>query len=317
MQKNEKVVAVVVTYNRLELLKKTVAALQATEELHAIIVVNNGSTDGTAEWLLKAAQGKEGSFFVVSQGNEGGSGGFYRGINEALTLNPDWVWCMDDDVFPRPDCLSQLLSVAHSFSGNLPLGLLAPRRIMDGKIYTNDFTHYNLSNPFASLHGGKLRKQAEQITTPCPIAGTAFEGPLISAQAIRQIGLPNKDLFIFCDDTDYCLRLFQAGYALVSVPAALMDKHLFFSHDSWAERNRKKKWKRFYQVRNSAYLNHHYGKNAAVRYLRAFNGVLGYLLTALFTLPFSKAYQWRDIPRLWRAYLDGINERLGKISYTE
>lgn len=45
-----------------------------------------------------------------------------------------------------------------------------------------------------------------------------------------------------------------------------MDKHKFFSADNWKERNRKKKWKRFYQVRNSTYLNHHYGKNWAVRY---------------------------------------------------
>ena len=315
MKNNCKVVAVVVTFNRLELLKKTVAALQATEGLHTLIVVNNGSTDGTAAWLAETAQSASKEIRIVTQTNEGGSGGFHRGISEAMTLAPDWVWCMDDDVFPRPDCLRRLLDVADGFSGNLPLGLLAPRRLMDGNIYTNDFTRYNLSNPFASLHGGKLRKRAAQIVSPCPIAGTAFEGPLISAQAIRQIGLPNKDLFIFCDDTDYCLRLYRAGYALVSVPAALMDKHRFFSNYTWAERNRKKKWKRFYQVRNAAYLNHHYGTNFAVRYLRPFNGVAGYLLTALFTLPFSKAYQWRDIPRLWRAYLDGLPERLVKINY--
>lgn len=317
MGKNCKVVAVVVTFNRLELLKRTVVSLQATDELHTIIVVNNGSTDGTADWLASAAQTTNKPICIVTQANEGGSGGFHRGISEAMTLSPDWVWCMDDDVFPRPDCLRRLLDVANGFSGNLPLGLLAPRRLMDENIYTNDFTRYNLTNPFASFHGGKLRKRAAQIVSPCPIAGTAFEGPLISAQAIRQVGLPNKDLFIFCDDTDYCLRLYQAGFALVSVPTALMDKHRFFSNDSWAERNSKKKWKRFYQVRNAAYLNHHYGKNFAVRYLRPFNGVLGCMLTALFTLPFSNAYQWRDVPRLWRAYLDGIHERLGKISFSE
>lgn len=97
------------------------------------------------------------------------------------------------------------------------------------------------------------------------------------------------------------------------VPTALMDKEKFFSNDSWKERNKKKKWKRFYQVRNSAYLNHHYGRNAGVRYLRGFNGVMGYILTALVTCPFTDAYQWSDIPKLWKAYCDGINERLGII----
>lgn len=129
---------------------------------------------------------------------------------------------------------------------------------------------------------------------------------------MRRIGLPNKDLFIFCDDTDYCLRLHLAGYAMTTAPQALMDKQRFFSADSWAERNRKKKWKRFYQVRNSTYLNHHYGHNAAVRYGRGLLCVAGYIFTALFTFPFSRAYDFKDIARLWHAYRDGIAERLGK-----
>ena len=75
-----------------------------------------------------------------------------------------------------------------------------------------------------------------------------------------------------------------------------MDKEKFFSNDTWNERSKKKKWKRFYQIRNSTYLNHHYGRNIAVKYLRGFNGVMGYIFIVLFTSPFAKAYQWKDIP---------------------
>ena len=52
----------------------------------------------------------------------------------------------------------------------------------------------------------------------------------------------------------------------------------------------------------------------AVKYLRGFNGVMGYIFIALFTSPFAKAYQWKDIPRLWKAYCDGIHEKLGIMS---
>lgn len=145
------------------------------------------------------------------------------------------------------------------------------------------------------------------------IQGAAFEGPFIRREVVGKIGYPNKDLFIFCDDTDYCLRTVQAGFRILYVPDALMDKEKFFSNDSWSERSKKKKWKRFYQVRNSTYLSHHYGRNWAVRYLRGFNGVAGYILTALVTCPFTDAYRWSDIPKLWKAYCDGIHERLGKI----
>lgn len=141
------------------------------------------------------------------------------------------------------------------------------------------------------------------------IQGAAFEGPFIRREVVGKIGYPNKDLFIFCDDTDYCLRTVQAGFRILYVPDALMDKEKFFSNDSWSERSKKKKWKRFYQVRNSTYLSHHYGRNWAVRYLRGFNGVAGYILTALVTCPFTDAYRWSDIPKLWKAYCDGIHRK--------
>lgn len=299
-----KVTAVVVTYNRRPLLQRTVAALRAqSRPLDAIIVIDNGSTDGTEDWLA----GQEG-LTAIRQDNCGGSGGFHRGMAEAMCTDTDWIWCMDDDVFPRPECLERLLDEA----GRHPeTGILAPRRLQAGRIFCHDFTAYNLTRPFASMYAGRLSKR--HIDRPTPIAGTAFEGPLIRRDVVERIGLPNRELFIFCDDTDYCLRAHLAGFGLLYVPAALMDKELFFADDSWADREAKKKWKRYYQVRNAAYLNHHYGRTWSVRYVRSLVGVAGYIFTALFTAPFSRAWSLGDVRRLWRAYLDGVHERLGKM----
>ena len=72
------IVAVVVTYNRIELLKRTVRCLQQNKPVSSIVVVNNGSTDATAEWL-KTQPG----LIVISQANVGGSGGFYTGMQYA------------------------------------------------------------------------------------------------------------------------------------------------------------------------------------------------------------------------------------------
>lgn len=296
------VVAVVVTFNRLQLLQRNISCLRANNPITQILVVNNGSTDGTAQWL-----DEQSDLLVIHQENVGGSGGFYTGIQKAQTLNPDWIWCMDDDVFPREDCLEQLLQQAQDEQ----VGVLAPRRLIEGKVYGNDFKSLNLTNPFASLY--REKGCTLQTETVMQIGGTAFEGPLFRAQTIQQIGLPTKDLFIFCDDTDYCHRAVLKGWKILYVPQALMDKQLFFNNDTWAQRNQKKKWKRFYQIRNSAYLNHHYGQNWGVRHIRSFIGVTGMIATAFFTAPFSKAWQFRDIPRLWRAYKDGVQERLGKI----
>lgn len=296
-----KITAVVVTFNRLELLKQGIECLRKQQKLTGIIVVNNGSTDGTREWL-DAQPG----LLVVHQDNVGGSGGFYTGIERAYSEGADWIWCMDDDVFPRPDCLDRLLP----YTDRPEVGILSPRRLLEGKVFTHEFRHFNFTNPVGSLHGRKLAKQ--QVNQATEIVGADFEGPFISRRVVEKIGLPNRELFIFCDDTDYCLRAHLAGFKLLYVPEALMDKHKFFSNDTWTSRNRKKKWKRYYQVRNEAYLNHHYGRNFGVRYLRSFIGVAGYIIPALLSMPFTDAWQWKDLSMLWTAYQDGIHERLGK-----
>lgn len=295
------IIAVVVTYNRRELLKRNIACLRLNTPVSSIVVVNNGSTDGTGAWL-----DEQEDLTVIHQENVGGSGGFYRGIQYAYQAGADWIWCMDDDVFPRPDCMEYLLPYTHEPG----VGILAPRRLMAGQIFTNDFQKVNLSNPFASMYQQKLKKQV--VNGPVDICGTAFEGLCISRKAVAEIGLPNKELFIFCDDTDYSLRAVLAGFRILYIPSALMDKEKFFSNDNWEERSRKKKWKRFYQVRNSTYLNHHYGRNWWVRYLRGFNGMLGYLLVALFTCPFKNVYTLNDVAKFWQAYRDGIHEKLGR-----
>lgn len=297
-----KIIAVVVTYNRLELLKKNIACLRLNKPLNSIVVVDNGCTDGTREWI-----DSQSDLHVIHQENVGGSGGFYTGMRYVFEqTDADWIWCMDDDVFPHPACLEELMKATRHPS----TGIVAPRRLMDGHVFSHEFRAYNLTNPFTSMYKGRLSK--EMVNAPTEVKGIAFEGPLIKREVVKAIGYPNKDLFIFCDDTDYSIRTVLAGYTIWYIPSALMDKQQFFSDTSWSERNRKKKWKRFYQIRNAAYLNHHYGKTWAVKYIRSFNAVLGYLLIAFFTAPFSKAYVWKDIPRLWKAYRDGVKEKLGK-----
>ncbi len=140
-----KITAFVVTYNRLALLRKTVEALRKNN-LSDIVVVNNGSTDGTREWLEAQT-----NLNVVHQDNVGGSGGFYTGIKKAYDEGADWIWCMDDDVMPHADCSAHLMQyVLHS-----NIGTISPRRLAEGKVFTHEFQQYNFTNPFASLHGRK------------------------------------------------------------------------------------------------------------------------------------------------------------------
>ncbi|HEX9956413.1 MAG TPA: glycosyltransferase, partial [Fibrella sp.] len=99
----ETVTAVIVTYNRLADLKICLDSLrQQTRRPDAMLVVNNGSNDGTTEWLTTQAD-----LTVINQANLGGAGGFAAGIEGAFQSGATWLWCMDDDCIAAPDALEQ------------------------------------------------------------------------------------------------------------------------------------------------------------------------------------------------------------------
>ena len=102
-----RVVAVVVTWNRRQLLEESLAALAA--QTHApieVVVVDNASTDGTSDLLRDSYAHLD----VVHLGaNTGGAGGFAAGIERALTHEPDLVWLLDDDTVPTTTAAAELV----------------------------------------------------------------------------------------------------------------------------------------------------------------------------------------------------------------
>jgi len=99
---------VIVTYNRLEMLKKTLGLFdEQTFTPTYIIIVNNNSNDGTRDYLEQwaSASGVCKRIVINKEINDGGSGGFYTGIKAALDENVQWVWVSDDDAFPAENAL--------------------------------------------------------------------------------------------------------------------------------------------------------------------------------------------------------------------
>lgn len=299
--KTVSIVAVVVTYNRFELLKKCIDSLRGqTRKLDGIIVVNNGSTDGTRSWLDSQSDLK-----VVHQENGGGSFGFYTGIKTAFETGFDFIWCMDDDVRPRPNALEVLLE-----HDSERVGILCPSRIMNGAVYVNEKLKINLEKPF----GNHRIMSVSDIKDDSPIAieGMTFEGPLIKRSVVEKIGYPNKDLFLSYDDTDYSLRAILAGFGVLYIPNSILDKE-FFPAPTKVEYVRKNKWKVWYFIRNGAYLQFKYGKNIPTKYLSG-------LKTALYVFCCVLGNYWRndkycisDFVKPFSMYINGISGRLGKM----
>lgn len=108
------IAAIVVTYNRLELLQQCVKALRAQTAACDILIVDNASTDGTAQWLASKPELN----YRNTGSNLGGAGGFNFGMRWAVEAGYEYVWVMDDDTLPKPDALQKLLEADSVLEGN-------------------------------------------------------------------------------------------------------------------------------------------------------------------------------------------------------
>ena len=118
-----RVAAVVVTYNRRDLLLESLAAVLAqTRAPDKVIVVDNASEDGTAA----AVRDKFPAVHLAElRRNSGGAGGFAGGMALALADGADLIWLMDDDTVPEPGALSALLSARDRMAAQ-PRGAAQP-----------------------------------------------------------------------------------------------------------------------------------------------------------------------------------------------
>ncbi|MCX8183724.1 MAG: glycosyltransferase family 2 protein [Crenarchaeota archaeon] len=200
---NPKVCAVVVTFNRKNVLLKCISALlKQTYSLNSIFIIDGPSTDGTEKLLLEKGFIKESPpantcsiiwgtrnvfidipiefhYFRLYK-DVGGSGGFYEGFKRAYKCGCDWIWVMDDDVIPSHDCLEKLIfAIKDNFN-------VAARPAL---VNAADFS---------------------------PL----FAGGIFSRNIISKIGLPLKEFFIYWDDIEYMLRAKKAGVKIIDVKDA-------------------------------------------------------------------------------------------------
>lgn len=197
-----RVVAVVVAYNRRELVTETLAALTRQDRRpDAIVVVDNASDDGSGDAV--AAGFPEVSLLRLER-NTGGAGGFTVGIVEAITeQGADLVWLMDDDTVPDPGALAALLSVRdHTPAGTVVLASAV--RWIDGRPHPMNTPRVH---PFAT------RRSVERAGAfQCyPVRSASFVSILIEASAIRRAGLPIADYFLWNDDFEFSSRLLRSG----------------------------------------------------------------------------------------------------------
>ena len=231
----EKAIALVVSYNRQKLLSECITALRnQTRKPDAILVVNNGSTDNTAQWLHEQPD-----VFFITQRNIGSSGGFNTGITWAYKHGYSWIWCMDDDGYPKEDALEQLLANESPERSLINCAVL------------------NKEDKKSFVWKTKDYKTIDEVDTDIiPGVGHPFNGTLIHRAIVEKAGVPSTALFLWGDETEYYYRIVKQHHFPVYTVASSIHYHPAAAFSLKADWDYKTSWKMYFYIRNRLHVHH-------------------------------------------------------------
>jgi GT2 family glycosyltransferase len=189
------VAAVVVTYNRKEMLATCIRKLREQEGAACdILVIDNASMDGTEAMIHEQFLDPSLHYFNTGA-NLGGAGGFSFGMRKAVEMGYTWIWAMDDDTYAEPDALQELLKADRQLSGNY--GFLS------GMAFWTDGCLCSMNRQHTSLRG-RLNGNERDLT---PVMMATFVSFFVKAETVREFGLPIKEFVIWTDDLEYSRRI--------------------------------------------------------------------------------------------------------------
>ena len=186
-----KIAAIVVTYNRKILLKDCINKLKNQTIDSDIIIIDNGSTDGTENFITDL---KENIQYFNTGSNLGGAGGFSYGINKAIELGYDYLWLLDDDTMPTQTALEMLIEKDKELKGEY--GFLTSKVLWkDGSICVMNIQKKSKWRYLKDFNRSDIVQYA------------SFVSLFIKASTVVKIGLPYKEFFIWSDDWEYTRRI--------------------------------------------------------------------------------------------------------------
>ncbi|MBQ7680449.1 MAG: glycosyltransferase [Butyrivibrio sp.] len=208
MRRNE-VCAVVVTYNRRELVDQCMAGIMSQEKASCdVIIIDNGSTDGT-EAMLQEKYAYENVQYLNMRKNLGCAAGTSRGIREAVRAGYAYIWVMDDDVIPYPDTLYELLKAAGELGDDWG--------ILSSAAYWTDGSICESNRQKKSLF--RFMTEEDYHRHLVRVCMVSLASMFIRAKAVREVGLPLSAYYIYTEDYEFCSRVGRK-YPIYVVPSS-------------------------------------------------------------------------------------------------
>lgn len=218
-----RVTAVLVAYNRRELLREALGALAAqSRPVDRLIVVDNASTDGSTEVAEELLEGwGERARLIRLDVNTGGAGGFAVGIAAAVADEEmDWVWVMDDDTVPGPDALAGALDTHERYRATGQDDLA----VMGSRVVWTDGEDHPMNTPKAKIRADQAERDRAASVGAMEIRSISFVSAFLRAARVRELGLPIADYFLWNDDFEFSARLLRGARGLYTPASVVMHK---------------------------------------------------------------------------------------------
>ena len=299
-----KICAIVVTYNRKELLEKQIVEIMFNQQLKidAYYVVDNCCTDNTVEIVKKYDNSV--IRYKKTKNNIGGAGGFSYGLKCAFEDKFDWYILMDDDGRPfDSECFLNMKNHIESSKYDCDgLYLLNSLVLSDEKYLSFGLEHLQTID------------EIEQFITANEIVGkiNPFNGTWISNGLVSQIGFPNKDFFIKGDENDYIRRAISVGAYVATIVNSRYhhprlqgyEKKRLFGHEMYVYVEAP--WKEYYSVRNYTYSFLQFGQQKEAMF---------FVAKRVFCAVVCKCNKLKVFEMILKGYRDGKKGKLGKIDF--
>lgn len=192
---------------------RSIARIDRTGLNVHVIIVDDGSTDGTSEAIQKEFPDVE---IVKGDGNLWYTAGTNRGIEAALEKNPDYVLAINDDAVFDEQFLQRMVNCAES----------NPKSVVGPLLLLWDTPHqvFQVGPKWRTWYGGWQFPQKQTIWTlprnPWEVEAIVGNCVLIPIEAIKQLGLMDAKTFPHYGDADYTVRMRRAGWRLLLEPGA-------------------------------------------------------------------------------------------------
>lgn len=209
------VISIILNTNRCADTLACLAALtQSAYTNQRAIVLDNRSTDGSVAAIQ--SQFPQVKIIALAE-NRGYAGNNNVGIQAALAQNPDWVLVLNEDTLLDTKCLSELIRVGES---DARIGMVGPMVYHFDEPDVIQSAGGVLKRGWEPEHLAKNEPDRGQFTAPHDVEWLTGCAILVRRTVVEQIGMFDERLFIYCEETEWCLRARAANWRLVHVPPA-------------------------------------------------------------------------------------------------